>query len=338
MYTNKRMLLFFLYGSLIGIMGIVGFAQESQPTTGVSAKIVLTLSIDWEGRSLEPQNLLAIQQFREQFPQIPLTHFICVAYWSRSTQPSALTERMKPAFKTQDEIGLHIHCWRSLVQASGVPFRTSPTYWGPRYSLFEYEGDLGHEVEVSAYTREEIQKITKHSVQLLHEQGFQLGKSFRCGGWLATPDVLHALRAEGFLYDSSATDFRWHENELQGLPILRRLQEIWPSLSKNTQPFWIETPAGKILELPDTGALADYVTAEEMTQHLQEALALATPEKPRFVHCGFHQESAYQYLPRLIAFVKPYEKDSQIRWETLQEAALLFQKFSSSSEENPQPK
>ena len=53
--------------------------------------------------------------------------------------------------------------------------------------------------------------------------------------------------------------------------------------------------------MPDTGALADHVSTEEMEDHLQWAVekARSDPARPVFVHLGFHAETAHHFAPRL---------------------------------------
>ena len=122
---------------------------------------------------------------------------------------------------------------------------------------------------------------------------------------MATPPVLEAIRGEGFLVDSSATDGRWHD-ELGTYRLRSRIPEVWPQVTAQSAPFVIETPAGPVLEMPDTCALADYVTADEMVAHIREANARLRldPTRDLFVHIGFHQETAARYASRVTEVVR----------------------------------
>lgn len=287
-------------------------------------KVIVTLSVDWEGRSLYAHNLKAMERLRNRFKSLPITHFFNAAYFTRQSSPAMLLPRIKKTMEPQDEIGLHIHCWRSLILGSGVSFLREPTFWGPGYELSDFQGDIGHEVELDAYELEDIRKIVRNSTKIIQSLGFQVSSSFRCGGWLASPKVLEAIRAEGFLIDSSATDRKWHQDEIAEYRIYERIGELWKGITSETQPFFIETPAGSILEMPDTGALADYITAEEMNRHLSEALKQVTPNTRRFVHLGFHQETAEEYLPRLIATLDQWYRHPDLYFCTLEKATELF--------------
>ncbi|MBI4612404.1 MAG: hypothetical protein HY720_02230 [Planctomycetes bacterium] len=289
-------------------------------------RVRVVVSVDWEGRNLAPEDLQAIEDFRAALPDVPLTHFLNAAYF---TKPGAVSEelaaRIRRALRDGDETGLHVHAWRSLVEAAGVGFRTGPTFWGDRQGLSEHEGDTGHEVELAAYEEPELRRIVRTSVAILSDQGFAISRSFRAGGWIGAPAVLAAVRAEGFWIDSSATDAIWHD-EVEGFPIRERIREIWPGVTKECAPFRIETPYGGILEMPDTGALADYTTATEIEEHLRSGLArlAADPSRDIFVHAGFHVESASLYAERVLSAIRAVRRDSpdSVVFETLQTSAL----------------
>jgi ribosomal protein L40E len=264
----------------------------------------VAVSVDWEGRDMSAENLQAFADFRAAHPEVPLTHFLNAAYF---TKPDAdggeVSEKMRQVLDPIDELGLHIHPWKSLVEAAGVTFRTEPTIWGKGRRMRPGGNDVGHEISVEAYETDEFQKVVRKSKEILTQHGFELGRSFRAGAWLAGPRVREAIRREGFKVDSSATDTKWHSRIAQyDLPAM--IREIWPDVTSETQPFWIMTPAGTLLEMPDTGALADYVTVEDMSGHIADAVAKLDTEGDRFVHIGFHQETAASYAPRVIAAIR----------------------------------
>ncbi len=298
--------------------------QAQEPTTQPTVELIVTVSVDWEGRSLDAANVAAMVDLRERFPKVPYTHFLNAAYYTHADVDAEVIGReIRKTLLASDEIGLHIHCWESLMVASGVTFRDQPTFWG-RPASRRGGREPGHEVELDAYDLEEIRKVTRFSKEKLKEQGFELSKSFRCPGWCASAKILHAVRAEGFLIDSSATDAAWHDQELDGLPIHARIRALWPEISPLSQPYPIETTSGEILEMPDTGALADYVTGEEMIAHLETVLAAEKLNGLRFAHIGFHHETAARYGPRVRECLEHFADDGRIAFKTLEEAARLF--------------
>ncbi len=287
----------------------------------------VAVSVDWEGRDLEEANLRAIERLREALPGVPLTHFLNAAYLTKpQAQAEEVAAKIRRALRPGDETGLHVHAWRSLVERSGVAYRRSPTFWNqpPRRVSTSLGPDEGHDVMLGAYSPMELRAIVGTSRRLLEEAAFPLSRSFRAGGWLAGPAVLEAIRAEGFHVDSSATDCAWHE-ELSGSPLRDRMRELWPGVTEERQPFTIETSAGEVLEMPDTCALADYVTAEEMVAHVDRAVRRfrADPRRDVFVHVGFHLETADRYAERVTAAIQQLraEHGARVVFETLEASA-----------------
>jgi hypothetical protein len=287
------------------------------------ARVRVAISVDWEGREISPVNLQAFANLRAAHPEVPLTHFLNAAYFTKpDADAETITKLMRQAVKPMDEIGLHIHPWQSLVEAAGVSFRSKPTIWGNGRRMRIGKRDSGHEISVEAYETDEFQAIVGKSKEILAANGFALGTSFRAGAWLAGPHVREAIRREGFLVDSSATDTKWHD-ELDAYELPRMMREVWPNVTSRTQPFVIKTPAGDLLEMPDTGALADYVTAEEMADHVSTAVAELGGTKDRFVHIGFHQETAARYAYRVINAIRliTAKHGDRVVFETLKESA-----------------
>ena len=387
------------YFWILALLPLVACSTPPTPCVHVS------ISVDWEGRDLSAINLNAFRAYREAHPDVPLTHFLNAAYFTkRDANASKVQADIRRVLRPDDELGLHIHPWKTLVEAAGVKFRSEPTIWGKGRPMrqstymgvsgkdtkngalvslitpggpsakaglkigdlitkmgdqkiaayadisatvqnasggektkiqfqrdgaehtveltYGSRGDAGHEIAVEAYTTDEFEAITRKSQALLQANGFEIGNSFRAGAWLAGPHVREAIRRAGFLVDSSATDTVWHD-EIAHTALPATMKKTWPTVTRLSQPFLIETPAGMILEMPDTGALADYVTAKEMTDHIDEAVSLIQNNQDRYVHIGFHQETAARYLPRVTAAVKAIQAKHGrlVVFETLEASA-----------------
>jgi len=189
--------------------------------------------------------------------------------------------------------------------------------------------DLGWDVDISAYTIEELQAIISNSKAILEEQGLTVGQSFRAGAWMGAPNVLEAIRREGFLVNSSAVGFDEMVEELSSendvlndSPLPDMVREIWPNITSESQPFVVETPAGWILEMPDTGGMADYSSVKQMVDQVDKAVQKLDSED-RFVHLGFHQESAAEFAPNVIAAIDQIQlkHGDRVVFETLKASA-----------------
>jgi hypothetical protein len=277
-------------------------------------KVRIVVGVDWEGDDLQPENLQAMKDFRRDFPQIPLQHFLNAAYYTKHQADAArVTKAIRSVLLPGDEHGLHIHAWRTLVESSAVKFRRGPSFVIDGFSIADCAIDCGQEIALTGYTTSELRKIIARSVEILTGKGFNRPRSFRAGGWQADDNVLDALAAEGFTLDSSATDAEflkpsWGKYNLYGF-----VAKLWSDTKPTSQPYIYQTPSGlKILELPNNGCLSDYMTGSEMLGVFQSnALILKkNPQKDVYLSIGFHQESAAEYLPRLRGAIKLIRRHS----------------------------
>jgi hypothetical protein len=287
-------LLIFLTGLLLAS---AGFSQEREVL-----QVNLIMSVDWEGFSLDAKNIEAFQQFRNDYPDIKIIHFLNAAYFTKAgADTDAIAKTIRSVFRSGDEFGLHVHAFESLLNRAGVDFRDSVTYWGATHSK-EINGDRGHDVSLSLFNLEEMRKIIRTSLEILEQNGFTEIRSFRAGGWIATPTVLEALHLEGIQIDSSAVS-----PAVVGLvakpdqPLFQINQELWPDQTPfKDEPYLIKTKTGVITEFPDNVALADYVNGEEAFRIFEDlVMAQGSMKRPLFFHFGFHQETAFLFLPRV---------------------------------------
>ncbi len=279
------------------------------------AAVHVVVTVDWEGRELSTQSLNSMQAFRTDFPDIAILHFLNAAYYTKEeANAEEVTKQIRSVLRDGDEHGLHIHGWKSLFEAAGVEYKDQPSYRG-RTSPVLF-GDCGHDVRIDGYTSDELRAVIRFSSQKLVSQGFNEPKSFRAGGWLAGDSVIQALIAEGFKLDGSALPPHFLDTSTAS-----HLQEwvtrLWVSIEDITQPYDLELGDEKIRELPNNGALADYVTSEQMLQAFIENAALlkSAPNRDVYLTIGFHQETAATYLPRFrkgIELIKEYASANKI--------------------------
>lgn len=304
-----------LAGAVVCGAGCAAEADDSPATEDADytrrGKIQLLVTVDWEGRDLRDANLQAMRDLHTRFPQVKIVHFLNAAYFTKDDADAEdAKQRIASAIAPGDEKGLHIHGWKRLFEASGVTFKNAPTFWGTSLYPNECIFDCGHEVPISLYSTEELRKVVRFSLDTLEEQGFGRAKSFRCGGWMAKESVREAVAAEGLLYEESAVPTSFLAPKLQGRPILDWLDELWAGTTETSQPYEIATPAGPLTEVPDNGALADYVSADQMiaTFEANKREWLRDRRKKVVVSVGFHHETAAQYLPALeAALARMYE-------------------------------
>ena len=262
----------------------------------------LWVTVDWEGLSLEEDNLQAMRRFREKFPQIPLLHLINPAYFIQpGVNRAQIGSHIRSTFLPHDTVGLHVHAMRSLVEYCGVSFQTAPSIAEAQDDCAE--SSCGYSVSLEyAYSQLELTQLVACSSELLVKNGFQPPRHFRAGAWQFGPKLQAALEANRFSWDSSYIDAnllttRWHKNST----MVRLLKQLHPHSTPVEQPFALSVG---LMEYPNNAALADYTSAKHLVQLFEQLL---TAQKPVMV-LGFHQETAADHLVQLERAIPHMEK------------------------------
>jgi len=264
-------------------------------------RLVVAVTVDWEGAELSPDGLDAIDELRRQLGTAPITHFVSAAYFTKDHPDPRAATTLAESIHPGDELAVHLHAWRSLARASGIEPKLSPSFVTGTDKLFDFEdGDVGFDTDLDVYSVTELRALIRTSARLLTQTHVAVSKTFRAGGYLGTPKVLQAVREEGFLVDSSATDYR-QIDEGKDTVMLKRVQEVWPKTETTTQPYLIAAGAEHtLLEMP-IAATTDYVTAADVviTFEAAEARLQKAPSKDVFLVIGCNQETAHDFAPRL---------------------------------------
>lgn len=279
---------------------LVAACSSSGSKTAAKGRIVVAITIDWEGAVLDDDGLDALDALRKTLgPTTPMTHFVSAAYFTKEQPDTTATASIRQALHKGDELAVHLHAWRSLARASQIEPKLAPSFLTGTNELLEFpDGDVGFDVDLDAYNVAELRALLRTSRQLLEPAG-TVSKSFRAGGYLGTPKVLQAIRDEGYRVDSSATDHRQlDERKDEVLP--KRIAEIWPKVDTTSQPFLVPGQGRPLVEIP-IAAFADYAEAAEMAAVFDAAHARLQkdPNRDVFVVFGFHQETATHFAGRI---------------------------------------
>ncbi|MBF0313202.1 MAG: SDR family NAD(P)-dependent oxidoreductase [Oligoflexia bacterium] len=303
-YNQKKskklsLLLMFLLVSWMNVSINVHAATEE------GVKIVMT--VDWEGMDLQEHNLQAMQAFRKKYPHIPMLHYLTPSYFTNPAVGNLelVRAKIKSVMLPIDEVGLHLHGWKSLFEAAGVVHRRSPNWLpgGRPLSDEECAVECGHNITITAYTREELIQVLEFSRSILKEQGLGHPLHFRAGGWMMSQALSEALAATRFVSDSSAVTTKYLDPDLEGYAVLDWLKALWGgTISATSQHYKVTNDFGSYYEVPDNLALADYISGEEMLEGIKKNMEehklvdASYAQTTTYIVLGFHQESAAEYL------------------------------------------
>ncbi|HEY0191256.1 MAG TPA: hypothetical protein VGC42_09065 [Kofleriaceae bacterium] len=292
---------------------LVGCAR---PTPG---RVIVVVTVDWEGAELSADGLDALDDLRHKLGPVPVTHFVSAAYFTKPHADPAAATTIGRAIRADDELAVHLHAWRSLVGASGVTAKLSPSFLTGTDQLLAFaDGDAGFDTDLDAYSVAELRAMLRTSRQLLARTGRPVSQAFRAGGYLGTPKLVQAIADEGFTVDSSAIAPR-QLDERPDAVLSQRLAEVWPGLEPSARP-WHARPG--VLELP-IAALADYATSDQLAGAITAAQARlqAAPRRDVIVVIGCHLETASDFALRLADAIAKVPDRAQLMFATVSGAA-----------------
>lgn len=301
----------FLFLGLITFFASVCVADQTpQPQ-----KIAIYMTVDWEGVSLEQENIEAMQAFRKKFPLVPMLQLLNPAYFVREgVNAETISATIRSTFLPTDTHGLHVHAWKSLVHYCGVPYQSGFSY-ADTIETCE-TGDCGYTVSLEfAYSQTELTQLIGCSSEVLVKHGFTRPTHFRAGGWQLGEKLSTALQKNGFIWDSSRTDAnlltsRWHEES----GLVKMVRQLNANSTPLDQPYPI---TATLMEFPNNASLADYTSAKQIVEMFKNLIA----NRKDVMVLGFHQETAADFLvnleiaiPKIEALAKKEHVD--IEWRS----------------------
>jgi hypothetical protein len=312
----------------LAALAIAACSSSSSPPPPIRGRILVALTIDWEGDDLAPEAFDALENARKQIGAEPLTHFVSAAYFTKSSGDTSAGAKIANAIREGDELAVHLHAWQSLARASGIEPRSSPSFFTGTDKLLEIPGaDAGFDVDLDTYNVPELRAILRTSRRLLERTGRPVSQSFRAGGYLGTPKMLQAVADEGFEVDSSAIDYRQIDTG-DDVALRQRLAQLWPAVNRTSPPFLVPVAGRQLVELP-IAAVADFLSAAEMVRIFDFAHVRIknSPDDNVLVVLGFHFETATEFANRIVETIAKLRARADVAGEltfvTIAKAAEL---------------
>jgi hypothetical protein len=290
---------------LICCMVLVCVLQPAKLLAAQPSTITVYITVDWEGWSLEAENLEAIQTFRAKHPTIPMLHLLNPVYYLRpEANPRQITDQIRSALLPIDTIGLHLHGWQSLVQYCGIAYKDTPTF--TRQNDACRSGECGYSVSLElAYSEQDLTQLIRCSADLLVKHGFEAPRHFRAGGWQFGPKLASALHQNSFSWDSSRIDAdivsgRWGEQS----EMVHLLRALHPDASILDQPRAL-LPG--LMQYPNNAGLMDYTRTDDLVEIFQTLIE----QGQGVMVMGFHQETAFDFLDNMEDALLRMEEDAE---------------------------
>jgi hypothetical protein len=258
---------------------------------------------DWDRSYKEESWLERQEELHANHPAMKMTHFVGPYTFTdpevSAEHAAALVAWLQGMVADfDDEIGLHVHPYCNFVETTSVPCRHEPS--------FAYVSDeTGYTVELSAYSLDEATTLFEEALALFEANDLGTPTSFRAGGWTAAEHTLQALADTGFLVDTSGANWarleEWEGREDGGL--YEWNQEHWACIDDTSQPYHPSqdqacssvAPQLSLLEVPDNGALVDYVDVYEIIEIFEANWPGGALLEPRAYVTGYHPCS-YDYI------------------------------------------
>jgi hypothetical protein len=284
-------------------------------SAGQRTPLAVMFSIVWEGQEVRPSNINAIKQLRSQFPHLPIYHFLSAGYFARPTvDREALMASIRSVVRADDMVGIHFNGWRSIIERSGVEFKSRTNFWGavPTDDQCKFN-DCGNDIPLNEYSFAEIDRILKTSLDVLDEAGFSSINGMMVGGWLAHETVMAAAAKNGIRFSFSQVWPSLLERKLKAYPLFGSLQEVWGGVREEN--FAVAstrmTRFGEIAELGNSATAVDFVDADHIVALFNRLwdMKKQNPKMPALFHLSMHQETAARYASRFeMAIVKVQEE------------------------------
>ncbi|MCU0663366.1 MAG: hypothetical protein MUC50_13700 [Myxococcota bacterium] len=254
---------------------------------------------DWDNSDNTARQYRLQETLHANHPELVMTHFVGpYTFTDPAVSQARRTYNVEWLHGMRDdhgdEIGLHIHPYCHFVNTTSVTCRTQPTFGTAKIDR------TGYGVMLWSYTKDEVEVLLDEAIELFEQNDLGTPMSFRAGGWTAKIHTLLALANKGFVVDSSANNWprleEWQKYEADLYPWNK---EAWSTIGDTSQPYYPSldniltdtAPALDILEVPDNGSLADYVTTDEMVEIFQKNWPGGPLDETQSLVIGYHPPS-----------------------------------------------
>lgn len=301
-----------LLGALLASAPLAG----AQGSNAAPLRVTLHTHFDYPW-SVDPGELDLLRQLSADYPHIRWTHMWHAAAYTQSTPWLAQIE----SYLHEDrdlrggEVGVHTHMWKSLVEAAGVTFHSSP-------SVSCGSDGSGYKVPTSSYAYSEIRSILEFSIAKFLERGFCRPRSYCAGYYTTNVDLMTALSDTAFVVDAGAcppgstygSGFGGCWDAVAGwdstvthftLPYPVSTTSILPG---GPAPY-LESDLGTLIEIPQVGKIDWMLSSSEMKQLFLAHYQIAESGTPTALSFSLHPSllgGEYAKFDTVLAFMEAH--------------------------------
>src|SRR5688500_8561278 len=98
---------------LVALAVIAGCSSSRSPPPPRKGRVVVAITIDWEGAYISAEGLEVLEDLRKGLGAAPVTHFVSAAYFTKTRPDPEALASITEAVHAGDELALHLHGWKS---------------------------------------------------------------------------------------------------------------------------------------------------------------------------------------------------------------------------------
>ncbi len=287
--------------------------------------VLVTTHFDWPF-NINTSHLNALRNLSIRHPKMKWTHLYNPVVYTQ-TSPY-LAEIEDYIFESRDvygaEIGLHLHMFKSFVEAAGVSFRDSPSLNGDNVPGCGSDTG-GYSVPFTAYTSEEIGTMIDFSIAKFGSRGLDRPRTFCAGYWATSITSQTVVSEKGFTVSKSALPPGTEYGSSDMTSLCWLMYSGWgdETVTHTTSPYMISsssilpaggppylwTDEGPMLEFPQNCKVGWMIPTQGLKDIFLDNYNLATPNEPKVIDLVLHDSTAvsqYAKFDDTLSFIDQY--------------------------------
>jgi hypothetical protein len=317
-------------------------AHAQQPKNSPAPLYVMMVSHFDQPFVMTREDLDSLEKLAVSHPRVRWTHFFNPVIYTQTTvlRDDIVEFICKAHTQSGAEIALHLHMYKSLLNAAGVAFQAEPSV-NSRMVVGSRDA-TGYSVPMSRYSPAEIHTLLQFSIGTFEKVKLQRPTTFCAGYYTTSLDLQKEIAASGFT--ASAAAFPPGKEIGDAYPPSWRELAGWDeSVTINSRPYRVSQnsilPTGEapyilandgqpLVEIPQTGKIDWMVTSDDMRVIFKKHLSMAESGQPTAVCLAIHDMYAkknFAKFDEVLGFIDEIaENGVPVRYATVSEVRAAF--------------